>query len=236
MTWRWVSSGITHTGKRRRCNQDAILQLDEGGLWVVADGMGGHRDGALASRLVTERLAALPALGGLENRVEWMQQHLLALNHELHPPSAPATISGSTVVALLIQDAQGICAWAGDSRCYLWRSGMLHQLSRDHSLAQHLIDTGACSVEEAYRHRSAQALTRALGASSSFELQIIEFDLYPDDCLLLCSDGLYRELPASYLTTALASPSAQLAARRLAEGVLGGAARDNFSAIVVTHE
>lgn len=233
----WRSAARTDTGKVRARNEDAFLNVPEKGLWVVADGMGGHHNGALASRLIVEHLAELPE-GSLPERLIALRHCLHALNRRLGhdltvTADQPDPVIGSTVVALLIDDARAACVWAGDSRCYLWRGGRLYQLSRDHSLMQQLIDEQALSPQQAARHPAAHALTRAIGAGEQLVLDILEFDVHPGDTLLLCSDGLYQSLTPDSLGAALDAPSPSLALQRLFDAVLEGPARDNLSAVVI---
>ncbi|MDV3442423.1 SpoIIE family protein phosphatase, partial [Pseudomonas otitidis] len=118
------------------------------------------------------------------------------------------------------------------SRCYLWRWGCLYQLTRDHSLLRELIEERGMSPEQAGRHPSAHALTRALGGDGDFALDVLELELHPGDTFLLCSDGLYRELDEVALSQALslASPIATL--EQLFDQALQGAAPDNLTAVV----
>ncbi|EZH79769.1 protein phosphatase [Ectopseudomonas composti] len=233
----WRSAARTDTGKVRARNEDAFLALPEQGLWVVADGMGGHQNGALASRLIVEHLAELPE-GSLEQRLAELRQCLHRLNHRLGQEltitaERTDTVIGSTVVALLLEDNRAACVWAGDSRCYLWRGSRLYQLSRDHSLVQQLIDEQGLAPQEAARHPAAHALTRAIGASETLQLDILELDVLPGDVFLLCSDGLYQGVPADELGACLNLPSPHLAVERLFQRVLDGPARDNLSAVVI---
>ncbi len=233
----WRSAARTDRGKVRARNEDAFLDFPEQGLWVIADGMGGHHNGALASRLIVEQLAELPE-GSLAERLVSLRRCLHDLNRRLGQEltvtaDRPDPVIGSTVVALLMEGARAACVWAGDSRCYLWRGGRLYQLSRDHSLLQQLIDEQHLSPLEAARHPAANALTRAIGASEQLVLDILEFDVYPGDTLLLCSDGLYQSLSPDALGAALNSPSSGLALQRLFDQALDGPARDNLSAVVV---
>jgi serine/threonine-protein phosphatase Stp1 len=233
----WRSAARTDTGKVRARNEDAFLALPEQGLWVVADGMGGHQNGALASRLVVEQLAEL-AQGSLEQRLVALRQALHRLNHRLGQEltvtaERPDTVIGSTVVALLLDGDRAACVWAGDSRCYLWRGARLYQLSRDHSLVQQLIDEQGLTPHEAARHPAAHALTRAIGASETLQLDILELDVLPGDVFLLCSDGLYQGVSADELGACLNLPSPHLAVERLFQRVLDGPARDNLSAVVI---
>ena len=233
----WRSAARTDTGKVRARNEDAFLALPEQGLWVVADGMGGHQNGALASRLIVEYLAE-PSEGNLQQRLVELRKRLHGLNRRLGQEltvtaERPDTLIGSTVVALLVDGDRAACVWAGDSRCYLWRGSRLYQLSRDHSLRQQLIDEQQFSPEQAARHPSAHALTRAIGASEELQLDILELDVLPGDAFLLCSDGLYQGLSSDALGAALNLPSAHFALQRLFEQALDGPARDNLSAVVI---
>jgi serine/threonine-protein phosphatase Stp1 len=231
------AGGSTHVGRLRNINQDSFVLLPDRNLWVVADGMGGHQNGALASRLIVEQLAEL-AQGSLEQRLVALRQALHRLNHRLGQEltvtaERPDTVIGSTVVALLLDGDRAACVWAGDSRCYLWRGARLYQLSRDHSLVQQLIDEQGLTPQEAARHPAAHALTRAIGASETLQLDILELDVLPGDVFLLCSDGLYQGVSADELGACLNLPSPHLAVERLFQRVLAGPARDNLSAVVI---
>ena len=233
----WRSAARTDRGKVRPRNEDAVLDLPEQGLWAVADGMGGHHNGALASRLIVEQLAALPE-GRMAERLVGLRRCLHDLNRRLGQEltitaDRPDPVIGSTVVALLIDADRAACVWAGDSRCYLWRRGRLYQLSRDHSLLQQLLDEQRLSPEEAARHPAAHALTRAIGACDHLTLDILEFDVYPGDTLLLCSDGLYQSLSPDGLGAALNASSTGLALQRLFDAAMDGPCRDNLSAVVI---
>ncbi|MGC8114027.1 PP2C family protein-serine/threonine phosphatase [Metapseudomonas otitidis] len=232
----WTSAARTHPGKVRARNEDAFLDSPGQGLWVVADGMGGHHAGDRASRLVVESLAELPATGDFADRLQHLRRHLHWLNRrladELTVTDGQRRIMGSTVAALLVEGSRAACVWAGDSRCYLWRWGCLYQLTRDHSLLRELIEDQGMSPEQAGRHPSAHALTRALGGDGDFALEVLELELHPGDTFLLCSDGLYRELDEVALSQALslASPIATL--EQLFDQALQGAAPDNLTAVV----
>src|SRR5690606_32033960 len=224
----WRSHARTDPGKVRSHNEDAFLALPERGLWVVADGMGGHQNGALASRLIVEHLAELPGGSDLDRRVQQVRRTLHLLNRRLSREltlvsGQPEPVMGSTVVVLLVEEDRAACIWAGD-RC---------QIARDPSLRQQLIDERLLGPEQAAAHPSAHALTRAVGASEDLALDVVEFNVYPGDTLLLCSDGLYQSLSGSELGSALNRPSPQLALERLFEQALAGPARDNLSAVVI---
>ncbi|WP_417660866.1 PP2C family protein-serine/threonine phosphatase [Pseudomonas sp.] len=234
----WRSVARTETGKVRARNEDAFLAMPERGLWVVADGMGGHQNGALASRLIVEQLADLPHDCELEERLKHVRKCLHELNRRLGQEltvtaARPDAVIGSTVVALLIDGERAACVWAGDSRCYLWRGSRLYQLTRDHSLAQQLIDEKKLTVEQAKFHPGSHALTRAIGAYEDLQLETIELDVFPNDAFLLCSDGLYQGLSADAISAQLNLSSPHLAISRMFDQVLDGPARDNLSAVLV---
>jgi serine/threonine-protein phosphatase Stp1 len=234
----WRSAARTDPGKVRARNEDAFLDRPQQGLWVVADGMGGHQGGDIASQLIVASLAELPVQGDFDERLTSIRQCLHWLNRRLSQeltvtPERRRSIMGSTVVALLLEGQRAACIWAGDSRCYLWRSQRLYQLSKDHSLQQQLIAEQNMSVEKASAHPDAHALTRAIGASEQLTLEVLELEVYPGDAFLLCSDGLYNELSRDALGNALSLTAPHLALERLFDGALRGAARDNLTAVVI---
>jgi serine/threonine-protein phosphatase Stp1 len=205
----WRSAARTDPGKVRARNEDAFLDSPQQGLWVVADGMGGHQGGDIASQLIVASLAELPQHEDFDERLKAIRQCLHWLNRRLGQELTVTagrhdSIMGSTVVALLVEGNRAACIWAGDSRCYLWRGQRLYQLSKDHSLQQQLIDEQQMSVEQA-AHPAAQALTRAVGAAEQLTLDVLELEVYPGDAFLLCSDGLYQGLSSDALGNASAS-------------------------------
>lgn len=234
----WRSAGRTHSGKVRGRNEDAFLDRPERGLWVVADGMGGHQAGHLASQMIISGLDEMLLEGDFDAQLRQVRQCLHWLNRRMGQEITVTvdrqdSIMGSTVVALLVQDKRAACIWAGDSRCYLWRSGQLFQLSRDHSLQQQLIDEQQMSRELAARQPGAHALTRALGASEQLKLDILELEVQPGDAFLLCSDGLYQCLSGESLGKAMNLPLPGIALERMFEHVLSGRAADNLTGVVI---
>ena len=234
----WRSAARTDPGKVRARNEDAFLDCPQHGLWAVADGMGGHEAGDIASQMIVESLADLPAASSFDERVLAVRQCLHWINRRLGQEltvsvAGQARVIGSTVVTLLLDGRRGACVWAGDSRCYLWRGQRLYQLTRDHSLQQQLIDQERMSAEQARGHPSARALTRAVGASASLTLEVLEFEAQPGDVFLLCSDGLYDGLESGGLGHALDLASPGEALQRLFDAALGGSAKDNLTAVVI---
>ncbi len=233
---RWSSAAATSAGNVRTNNEDTYLMHAENGIWAVADGMGGHQLGGLASQLVTESLLDIPAGGDLERRLEQVANALQWVNFHLsceRTLTNPQQIMGSTVMTLVAQSGRAACIWAGDCRCYLLRRGVLFQISEDHSLVQQWVNAKRLTTEEAIQHPQSNIVTRAIGVSRELILESTEFDLYSGDMLLLCTDGLYRALSARVIIRSLGMSEPEKAVQSLMQHALAGMAKDNVTAVVV---
>lgn len=232
------SAARSERGKARQRNEDAFLDCPQQGCWVVADGMGGHRAGHMASQSVVDSLAALPAQDTLDQRIDAVRRCLQGLSRRLGGEGRLTVegrddTMGSTVVVLLLDGRNAACMWAGDSRCYLWRRQRLYQLSRDHSLLRQLMDEQQLSLEQAQAHPDSRALTRAVGGRHPLKLEVLELSTHPGDVFLLCSDGVYQGLTHVELGSALDKGTPQQVVDRLFTAVLRGPARDDLTAVVV---
>ncbi|MCX7888234.1 MAG: protein phosphatase 2C domain-containing protein [Rhodobacteraceae bacterium] len=226
-------AGLTHKGRIRSRNEDAILTDPSGFLWAVADGMGGHGNGDVAADIVIDHLGSVPddAAPGpaLAAAIEAANAAVLA-----HAAAHGKGTMGATVVAVMIVRAIAHVAWVGDSRAYLLRAGRLRQLTRDHTFVQALVDAGQITPEEAGNHPESHVVTRAVGGGPEIEIDSLSVPLYPGDRLLLCSDGLPRCVYDSTIEQLLrqaADPDE--ACRLLLTEALESGAPDNVSAIVV---
>jgi len=228
-----VGAGLTHRGLVREVNEDTILTDPEGVLWSVADGMGGYGHGDVASDIVADCLASIDDTGDpallLSEALERANARVRAYAHE----NALGTL-GATVVALMIQNAVGNIAWAGDSRAYLLRSGSLRLLTRDHTVVQELVESGALLAEDAEHHPENHVVTRAVGGDDTLEVDHATVPLVVGDRLLLCSDGLttcvYDQTIARHLAE---TPTPQDACEALVGEALRNGAPDNVSVIAV---
>ena len=232
----WSSAAATSRGHVRSENEDTYLIDGIHGLWAVADGMGGHQQGSLASQLVAESLLGISVEDELESRLEQAARALQAVNFHLsceRTLTAPQQMIGSTAMVLIAQSGRASCLWVGDSRCYLLRRGVLYQISEDHSLVQQWVNAKRITPEEAKQHPQNNVITRAIGASPDLLLASAEFELYADDMLLLCSDGLYREVSTDVLIKSLSSLVPEKAVKTLMQHGLAGAASDNITVVVV---
>lgn len=224
----------TDVGLRRKVNEDSLLVRTERGLWAVADGMGGHEAGDVASSKVTESLLNLPIVYGLDNLVDCAVAALKKVNQELIALAGhdgQRTI-GTTVAGLAVADGQYRCFWAGDSRAYRLRDGEIIQLTRDHSLVQDLVKAGMLTAEEAESHPNANVITRAVGVAEELKVDIVSGDTRPGDQFLLATDGLTRMVDDSELAAELASGHPREVAEKLIETVLARGAPDNVSIII----
>ncbi|MDG4553634.1 MAG: serine/threonine-protein phosphatase [Candidatus Competibacter sp.] len=194
-TFKWSSAGRSHVGMVRAINEDACLVMPEMGLWVVADGMGGHEAGDIASQMLIENLQQIPPPLDWRDFLDAVRQRMQEVNQRLRQESAQRyqnrTI-GSTVVVLLAYGAQCACLWVGDSRIYRLRDDQLQQLTRDHSHVQELVDQGLIAPEDAHRHPLANVITRAVGSADEMLIDEVIHPLCPGDMFLLCSDGLNK--------------------------------------------
>jgi serine/threonine protein phosphatase PrpC len=226
----------THVGLRRKINEDALLARPDLGLWVVADGMGGHEAGEVASGMIVDALARLPAADTAERLAEGAISALDRVNGELialaQVGPQPKTI-GSTVVGLAAAGSAYTCFWAGDSRAYRVRDGCITQITRDHSLVQGLVDAGMLSAAEAESHPEANVITRAVGAASSLKVDTVRGDIGPGDLFLLASDGLTKIVAEQEIAEFLSAGSLEDSATRLLDTVLDRGAPDNVSLIIV---
>lgn len=227
----WRSAAATSTGNVRSHNEDSILDLPASGLWVVADGMGGHNAGDVASGMIVSALSTMPRLSAPSAQLDAVEDRLREVNYQLYRSSLNnhAGMSGSTIVALLALEKHCLAIWAGDSRVYRSRNGAFEQVTRDHSEAQEMIDGGVGPEAAA----ASNVITRAVGGSPELFLDIELRELRANDRFLLCSDGLYRELSETDMACHVTGNDPEGACKALVKDALSGPCSDNVSAIVV---
>ncbi|MGN2249700.1 serine/threonine-protein phosphatase [Frateuria edaphi] len=237
MTVRYLSAGHTDTGKVRKHNEDAILVREDVGLWVVADGLGGHSAGDYASGLIVERLGALPRNGDVFDFVESIEDTLAQVNSELRQVAATRGVDliGSTVVVLVYDPDFMLCGWVGDSRAYCFEDGRLRQITRDHvhGLKEEVTQFAGGPVP-ARPQPGAGVLTRAIGAEDRLFVDWVVAGNRSGMQFVLCSDGINKEMSDEEIDAQCARPQPP---GDLLQGLfalaMGRAARDNVSAVVV---
>lgn len=231
----WTSAAATDVGGKRKINEDALLARPEAGLWVVADGMGGHSAGDVASNAIIHPLQNIERPETLPDFVEAVEDVLLSVNRQLRDYAQNelgGRTVGSTVVSLLLSQRTGVCLWAGDSRLYRLRGGQLSRISRDHSAVQELVESGAITQSEADRHPKSNVITRAVGGGEVLYVDSAVFAPEAGDTYLLCSDGLYNEVSDDNIRRKLALDLEE-AVQRLVDEALHNGGRDNISVVVV---
>jgi protein phosphatase/serine/threonine-protein phosphatase Stp1 len=230
----------THPGTVRSHNEDALVDRSDIGLWAVADGAGGHEAGEIASGMIAQTLAAIPAGLSPAELLAQVRQRIAATHaalREIAQQRGPAALVASTIVVLLAREDHFACLWAGDSRLYLLRNGMLQLVSRDHSLVQEMVDTGQIAAEDAESHPRANVITRAIGAiTDSIDLDKSTGQLCGGDRFLLCSDGLSKALDDAEIGDWLGRDTGMGAADALIAAALVHGASDNVTAVAVIAE
>ena len=231
----------TDTGNLRGQNEDA--HIAEQNLFAVADGMGGHNAGEVASAMAIEHLRSV-ALSGVSS-AEAFAQVVRDLNAAIYASATSTTDQRGmgttlTAAALLVptdnvdQPSQIVIANVGDSRTYLLRSGELRQMSVDHSYVQELVTEGLLTVDEARTHPRRNIVTRALGIDEQVSVDTWTIPMFDGDRFMLCSDGLVDEVPLDEITEMMREHSApQQVAERLVSAAKRHGGRDNITVIVV---
>ncbi|WCM56463.1 serine/threonine-protein phosphatase [Microbacterium sp. EF45047] len=227
-------AGATDRGRRRENNQDAFLARYP--LFVVADGMGGHAGGEIASQRTISRLDAVVESG--EVSIEAIEQALIHAVEDIrtHPDTTDEG-TGTTLTGVVLEagdEPRWVALNIGDSRVYLKRGDRLAQVTTDHSVVQELIAAGKISPEEADGHPYSNVITRAVGAGELAAPDYVAVDLQPEDVLVVCSDGLTKELTDYGILHFLReNPDPGTAVDAMMEAALENGGRDNVTLIVV---
>ncbi|AWC24000.1 PP2C-family Ser/Thr phosphatase [Aminobacter sp. MSH1] len=228
------SFGVSHKGCVRQINEDSYLMEPRSGLWVVADGMGGHDAGEVASASIIEHLATIGIASSAPDLRARFEDRLRKAHSDIRDISDQrgATI-GSTVAALLVMDGKFACLWLGDSRVYLVRDGKLSQVSRDHTEVQELLDRGAITEAEARTWPRRNVITRAIGVSDDIAVDFRQGEIRPGDVFVLGTDGLTAHVTDAEIEASVASATPQAACEDLLAKVLSRGGTDNVTIVLV---
>jgi PPM family protein phosphatase len=246
----WIAAGRTETGYVRASNQDALALLNDCGVWIVADGMGGHPAGDLAAQT-----AVAVATRRSRERVVWLREHPSAAAefmadlvtsanrriHELMLEKPSLEGMGTTVVALAMTMAPmpvAHIAHLGDSRAYLYRRDTLTQLTCDHTLVQKFVQRGLIDAATALIHPERHILTKGLGMGINMKPELTSMTIIQHDLMMLCSDGLTKMLEDTAIASVLsrANGDPQRACHDLIEQALSRGGEDNVTVIVVAYQ
>jgi protein phosphatase len=226
-----TTAALTDIGRLRARNEDSLLLDPDASLYAVADGMGGHAAGDAASQ------TAIAAFGATFSDTRSVLTAMKSANRAVIERAAAEREKagmGTTLTALHVRDSAMFVAHVGDSRLYRLRDGQLSQITRDHTVAQDMIDTGKLTKEAAMQHPASSMLTRSLGSRADVEVDLIEDQLAPGDLLMLCSDGLTGMITDGDLSAILAQPKPleHIAAELIEAANLRGGL-DNITALLV---
>lgn len=248
-----VSSGMTHIGRIRGKNEDRLLVNDELGLYVVADGMGGHAGGEEASRIAVETIEQVitrlkddlsatlpygyeekipPPARGLKYSIRLAGEEIYRKARELPEYQG----MGTTVTALWLEAEEAHIAHVGDCRGYLLRDGKIEQLTEDHSWVQEQLNAGTISAEEAKGHQLRNIITRSVGFEEDVKIDTYRQDLKLGDIHLLCSDGLSNLVSEAELNEITLPSTPEMACQQLVDLANERGGKDNITVVIVRIE
>ncbi|HET7824188.1 MAG TPA: Stp1/IreP family PP2C-type Ser/Thr phosphatase [Anaeromyxobacter sp.] len=250
-TLRIEARGITDVGRRRDHNEDALLVDEPLGLFIVADGMGGHAGGGTASRLAVETIQAAvrhakekepEVFGSAPESVEASPvpdvlreavEEACAVIYRTAQGDPELAGMGTTVTAVLVDGRVAYVAHVGDSRCYLVRQGRIYQVSEDHSLVNEQLKAGAISADEAKHSRFKNIITRSVGFEQQVQVDLMGLELEPGDALVVCCDGLSNLVDDPEILAVVGESTLDLAPGRLVALANDRGGDDNITVIVI---
>ena len=226
--------GATHKGNIRDHNEDSFASDTDLGLWLVADGMGGHKNGEIASSIARDTVIQLVRQGkSLSDAIQ--EAHKAILKSGKKGIGSPGM--GTTIVAIRVLGNSYEIAWIGDSRAYLFDGDKLRQMSKDHSYVQLLIDNGSITKEEAVNHQEKNLIYQCLGSleHKTVDVSVVSGEFLQGQQILLCSDGLNDEVSDSEIESILADNVVeQVAVDRLIEAALSNEGKDNITVLIIS--
>lgn len=229
------TAAVSHVGNVRKVNEDSLFTNEAQGIWLVADGMGGHRDGKLASTIVVDAAKTLGRPASAPDLLSRFNDRILRANAQLAAMSNgdEHAIIGSTIAAVLIYGRHFACVWAGDSRVYLVREDTISQISKDHTEVQELLDKGVIQPSEAKTWPRRNVITRAIGVSDDPGLDLVQGKLLDGDTFVICSDGLTGHVDDDEILQHVSGNSADAASNGLVKLALERGGKDNVTVVVL---
>lgn len=238
-----TTAGITDVGRVRRSNEDSLGIFPELQLYIVADGMGGHAAGEVASKMAVDAIKEFLTSPEITQQSQESQlaraiSHANQKIYEAGEQDPALNGMGTTVVAVLAQPTETIIAFVGDSRVYLQQNNKIEQLTQDHSLVNEYVRKGLLTVEAAERHPLKHVISRALGTNAAVQVETIHRTPAPGDILLLCSDGLSNKLNLQEMNAILTETAGNLekAGNLLVQKANDKGGEDNITAVLVGYQ
>jgi protein phosphatase len=231
------TGAVSHVGRIRSANEDNLVVRPEFGIWAVADGMGGHENGALASATVAAAIESIGKTQSAPDLLARLENGVLDANATLrrHIAEGNGAAMGSTLAVLLVHERHFACVWCGDSRIYLIRAGQILQISRDHTEVQEMVERGVMTAAEARLSPRRHVITRAIGVHDVPELDLDSGEIEDGDVFVLCSDGLTEHVAEAEILEVAEERGAQQACSALLALTLQRGARDNVTVIIVRY-
>ena len=232
------SWGVSDRGCLRELNEDRFFAEPSIGVWVVADGMGGHDAGEVASAAIVDQMATIGVPISAPDLRARFEDRLLRANQEIRAASAArnGAVIGSTVAGLITYGGQYACIWSGDSRVYRVRFGEISQISTDHTEVQELLDKGLIDAEQARTWPRRNVITRAIGVTADVNTEIRQGQIESGDIFILCSDGLTAHVEPDEVLQAVTDAEPRAACEKLLSLTLERGGTDNVTIIVVQCE
>lgn len=235
-SFRMDSAAASDVGKVRKINEDSYLLRPDVGFWLVADGMGGHHAGDLASQTVVRELGNVQPARSAPELLAELEKRVITSNGILRREAkarGDGAVIGCTLALLVIFEGAYACVWSGDSRVYLIRHGAIAQITRDHNEAQELIDRGTLTAEEAQSWPRRNVITRAIGVFDEPELDMVQGRIEDGDTFVICSDGLTAHVTDDEIARLASFRPPERAVQELIATTLERGAKDNVTVITV---
>jgi len=228
----WAASD---TGCVRELNEDRYFVSKDNGVWLVADGMGGHDAGEIASASIVEHADSIGSPISARDLLARFQDRIAKANSEIRSiaDERKSGVIGATLASLLTYDRHYACVWSGDSRVYLVRKGKLKQISKDHTEVQELFDRGLITEEEAEHWPRKNVITRAIGVTEEPQLDLEQGTIESGDTFVICSDGLTAHVDDHEVLEAIDGRHPKVGCDMLMDMTLTRGGTDNVTIVVV---
>lgn len=230
------SDALTDIGNKRLHNEDAFFSSDEKGVWFVADGVGGHNAGDLASQSLVEAISRFNPEADINDSVDSLEYIIQQTNDMLVQKAAEindSAVIGSTLALFVAQKSDGVLIWAGDSRIYRIRADEIELLTHDHSLINEMIKNGDLNPDDTDSYPESNKITRAVGFTKTLNLDLRNLSILPGDRYILCSDGLTKYLNDKEILSISLGDTVASSNQKLLQRALDAGGTDNITILTI---